>query len=118
MNLQKFIFWAPRVLTIIFILFLSLFALDVFQPGQSIPYMIAGFLIHLIPCYILTAVLLISWRYEFFGVVFILLGILYMIIIWTRGLPFFAFPTISGSAFLIGGLFLLNWKTKSRSNRK
>jgi hypothetical protein len=118
---RKFIFWAPRVLTIIFILFLSLFALDSFDPGQPIPYMIVAFLIHLIPCYILAAVLIISWKRELVAaVVFPILGILYMIVSF-KNVGFIALSwsiIISGPAFIIGVLFLLNWKIKVRSNKK
>ena len=100
----------PRVLAIIFILFISLFALDVFQPGELIPYMIAGFFIHLIPSYILLAILIISWKYELFGAVFILLGIFY--IFWMRGFPPIVYLIISGPVFLVGILFLVNWTLK------
>ncbi len=33
--MKQFLFWSPRVLTILFALFLSLFALDVFGEGYG-----------------------------------------------------------------------------------
>ena len=56
--MKKYI-WIPRILTIAFIIFISLFALDSF--GTSDPwYMeVLGFLIHLIPTYILLAILIV-----------------------------------------------------------
>ena len=33
--IRQFLFWSPRVLTILFALFLSLFALDVFEEGYG-----------------------------------------------------------------------------------
>ena len=32
----KGLYWAPRILSILFICFLSLFSLDVFEPGKGI----------------------------------------------------------------------------------
>jgi hypothetical protein len=118
---KKFIFWAPRVLAIIFILFLSLFALDVFEPGRLIPEMIAGFLIHLIPCYILVAVLVISWKRELFGtVVFTLLGILYIIFaVKGAGLMGISWSVIiSGPLFLIAFLFYKSQKYKAKNKKR
>jgi len=51
---MRFFYWLPRILAMLFIGFLSLFALDVFIPGQPLFSMIGAFLIHLIPSFILT----------------------------------------------------------------
>jgi hypothetical protein len=53
-NLKEKLIWIPRSLAILYILFLSLFALDT-------PFGI-GFLIHLIPSFILIAFLIFSWK--------------------------------------------------------
>ncbi len=68
--------WVPRILCILAILFVSLFAFDSFAPGLSFGQQIAGFLIHLIPSFILLAMLLVAWKWEFFGgIIFIILGL-------------------------------------------
>jgi hypothetical protein len=68
--------WIPRILCILAILFVSLFAFDSFAPGLSFWQQIAGFLIHLIPSFILLAMLLVAWKWEFTGgIIFIILGI-------------------------------------------
>jgi hypothetical protein len=66
--------WIPRALCIIAILFVSMFALDSFAPGLTIWEQIGGFLIHLIPTYILVAALIVAWNWEKIG------GIILMVI--------------------------------------
>lgn len=74
--MKKALHWAPRILTILAILFVSLFALDSFDPKLTIMQEITGFLIHMIPSVILTVVLVIAWRYKFTGgIIFVALGI-------------------------------------------
>lgn len=68
----KVFHWLPRILCILAILFISLFAADAFEPGKTIWQQLAAFFIHLIPSYILLAFLLIAWKWEKIG------GILFM----------------------------------------
>ena len=70
------IYWLPRILCILFILFISLFALDAFQSELTLTQQIVAFLIHLIPSFILIATLIIAWKWEFIGgIMFTLIGI-------------------------------------------
>ena len=59
--------WIPRVLCILAILFISMFALDSFAPGLTIWEQIRDFLIHLIPTYVLLAALAVAWKWEKIG---------------------------------------------------
>ena len=86
-NLVDWFQWIPRLLCILAILFISMFALDAFAPGLTLWEQIRDFLIHLIPSYILFAALLIAWKWEKAG------GIILM----TIGLGFSPF------------IFLMNW---------
>lgn len=105
----KLLFWTPRILTIAFILFLGLFALDVFGGGQGFVKTALAFLIHLIPNFILLGILIVAWRWEWVGaVLFIGLGIFYLVETWGR-FHWSAYAAISGPLFLMGALFLLNW---------
>ncbi len=61
MSRDRFI-WAPRVLAIVFILFISLFALDAFGGEESFGMQLLGFLIHLAPSFILAILLVFSWN--------------------------------------------------------
>ena len=72
----KVIHWLPRIICILAIAFISLFAGDAFEHGHTIWEKLGGFLIHLIPSFILTIVLLIAWKWEFIGgIVFIVIGL-------------------------------------------
>jgi hypothetical protein len=68
--------WLPRILGMIAIAFISLFAADSFQPGYTIWQQITAFLIHLIPSFILLVLLLVAWKWEFIGgILFTIIGV-------------------------------------------
>jgi hypothetical protein len=72
----KLLHWVPRILSILAILFISLFALDAFEPGRTLWQQIGAFLIHLIPSFVLLLVLIIAWKRELLGgTIFLILGI-------------------------------------------
>jgi hypothetical protein len=115
--MNKFIYWTPRVLSIIFLVFLALFSLDVISPELSFWQIVLGLFMHNIPVLVLLIVLLISWKYEIVGAIaFILAGLLYI------GFAAWRAPTlymatiwsliIAGPAFFIGILFWVNWREK------
>jgi len=109
--LKRVLFWSPRVLCIAFAIFLSMFALDVFNEGLSVGNTILAFLIHLIPTAFVVVVLAISWRWEWVGgVLFIAMGVLYLVQAWRH--PDWV-VTISGPLFLVGALFLLSWSKRA-----
>ncbi|MGV8171610.1 MAG: DUF7670 domain-containing protein [Candidatus Woesearchaeota archaeon] len=115
----KFIYWTPRIVSIIFILFLMLFSFDVFGNGYGFWGTLLAFLIHNIPVFILTAILVISWRYEVVGgIVFILAGLFYIfMLLMSKNFEWYMMfwsVTISGPAFFIGILFLINWRRRRR----
>jgi hypothetical protein len=73
---NQWFFWLPRILCIAAILFISMFALDSFAPGRTIWQQFGVFFMHLIPSFVLLAVLLIAWKWELIGgLTFILLGL-------------------------------------------
>jgi len=72
----KVFHWLPRVICILAILFISMFAANAFAPGLTIWQQIGAFLIHLIPSFILVAFLIIAWKWEYAGgIIFILIGL-------------------------------------------
>ncbi|MFC2114420.1 hypothetical protein ACFLRI_03635 [Bacteroidota bacterium] len=82
----KLLHWVPRILVILAILFLSMFALDSFEEGKSFWQQIAAFLIHLIPSFVLIAFLVIAWQWEFLGgILLIITGFGLMIFFFGRG---------------------------------
>lgn len=124
-KINKYIYWTPRILAIIFILFLALFSLDVISPEFTLLQIAVGLFMHNIPVFILLAVLLISWKYEIVGgVVFILAGVLYTAMILMNGLRhppdgfvLMSLLIIAGPAFLIGILFMTNWFQKDKPKK-
>lgn len=63
----KIIHWVPRIICILAILFVSMFALDAFDPKLTLWQQFEGFFIHLIPTYILIIFLVIAWKWELVG---------------------------------------------------
>ncbi|MBI4708607.1 MAG: hypothetical protein HY764_00125 [Candidatus Portnoybacteria bacterium] len=115
-NVSKFVFWTPRILSIIFILFLALFSLDVFESESGFWQIMLGLFIHNIPALALLAVLLISWKYEIVGgIAFILAGLIYIVLLMRNPFEWYMIAwalQIAGPAFFIGILFILGWKKK------
>ena len=57
-----FLFWFPRIAAIVFIAFISMFALDIFWNGYTFWQTVVGLFMHLIPTWILFIVLILSRR--------------------------------------------------------
>ena len=76
MNAKKLLHWAPRILCIAAILFVSIFAFDAFRPGLSVWQQIGSFIMHLAPSFILAIILAIAWKWELAGgILFTTIGI-------------------------------------------
>jgi hypothetical protein len=70
------IHWLPRIICILAILFVSMFALDAFAPELTIWQQLGAFLMHLIPSFVLLACLIIAWKWELIGgIIFTLIGV-------------------------------------------
>lgn len=73
---RKIFYWLPRILCIVAISFVSLFALDAFSAELSFWQQIGAFLMHMIPSFILLGLLILAWKKEFIGgIIFILIGL-------------------------------------------
>jgi hypothetical protein len=111
-TLKQILFWAPRVLSLLFATFISIFALDVFNESHGFWQTALALLMHLIPTIILLALLAVSWRWEWVGgVVFPALGLIYLVNSWGR-FHWSAYVLIAGPLFLLGTLFLLSWRQR------
>jgi hypothetical protein len=113
---QQLLYWSPRALCIVFALFLSMFAMDVFQEGQGVWQIMLALFMHLIPTFLLLVLLAVSWRREWIaGALLPLLGVLYVAWAWNR--PFASLSTfllMAGPLVLTGALFLLNWSYRKQ----
>ena len=102
--------WLPRTLLILFALFLTIFSLDVFQPGSSAQEIAVGLALHNIPTAVLLLVVAAAWRREWLGaLVCTLLGMLYIAWAWGR-FPFTTYVIIAGPLFLVAALYAVNWR--------
>ncbi len=98
--------WAPRVLTILLALFISVFAADAFEGQPDLAHKLVALAMHLIPTALVVVLLVVAWRFEWVGAVaFIALALLYTL----RSL---AHPQwilfIAGPAYLVGLLFAVS----------
>jgi len=108
-SIKRVLFWTPRILCVLFAVFLSLFAFDVFGEGLSFGETILALLMHLVPVYIVVIVLVIAWRWEWVGaILFNALAVFYVVWAWGR-FHWSAYLGISGPLVLVGVLFLFNW---------
>lgn len=107
----QLVYWSPRVLSIAFAIFLSLFALDVFNEVHGFWHIALAFTIHLIPAMVIVAVLLVAWRWEWIGAGLCLLGAVYYAVhMLHRNMSYWpAVMGISLPLLLIAVLFLANW---------
>ena len=100
---KKFFNLLPRILGILFALFIRIFALDAFCEGIPLLEAVIAFLIHLVPTYIMIAILLIAWKWGVVGgILFILAGASYMVLMhnpqWAAFLLIGGPPILKGSA--------------------
>ena len=94
MNIHKNI---PRILTIIFILLLSILAFDAEN--------IIGWLIHMIPSFVLIGILIFAWKKPLIGsIAFLVMGIIFTIFFKTYE-DYITFAIVSLPLFIIAGLF-------------
>lgn len=113
---EKILYWIPRVLTILAILFMMMFSLDVFGGKEPLSRQLLGFLIHNIPAWILIVVLIIAWKWEMAG------GLLFIISSVTGGSIFFMHTHMIGSLIVmapflvVGLLFILHYRLYVRGN--
>jgi hypothetical protein len=64
---SKILYWIPRILTLIAILFMLMFSLDVFEGNDSPGRKLLGFMVSNIPVMILVVILIIAWKRELIG---------------------------------------------------
>jgi hypothetical protein len=105
--------WIPRVLGVLVSVFIGMFALDAFSGGKPFVQALPDFLIHLVPAFILLALVLASFQRPLVGgVAFTGLAILYAVTMSRGRLDWML--TISGPLLVVGALFLWSWRQRGR----
>lgn len=101
--MSKFLYWLPRILSILFIAFISIFALDVF----SQPQWFLALVMHLVSSFILIALTVVAWKHEKLGgVIFIVAGFLLLISSRFESL-IISIPMVILGVLFLGRSFLL-----------
>jgi hypothetical protein len=91
---------------ILFILFLAMFSLDVFDMEGTLLAKLGGFVVHSIPSIALTAALAVLWRKPLImGVIDFALAAAYTAFAWSRGNPQWALGLALPLA-VVGALFV------------
>jgi hypothetical protein len=120
----KILHWTPRILCILAILFISLFALDSFSSERTFWQNTGAFLMHLIPSFVLLVILIVAWKWENIGgIILIIVGVFFCVSIFNlnynqrhftlwqsiRNVSMLCFPFV-----LAGILFILSHSAKKK----
>lgn len=110
---SRLLLWSPRILTIAFAGFLSLFSLDVFSETSGFWKTSLALGMHLIPVVVVLIILALAWRWAWTG------AILYALAAFAYGLKSLPahpswFLAIGIPLLAISGLFLVNWLNRSQ----
>ena len=114
-TLKQTLFWTPRIAGILFILFLRMFALDVFDMQLGFWGTIVGLFMHLIPSILLTIAIIIAWKREWVGAV-LFIGWAIWYVSFMRGFDWIAYLLVAGLPALIGLFFLAGWVWRKQMN--
>lgn len=114
--MKKLSYWSPRVLAILFTMFIMLFSLDVFDGTSSILDQLIGFFMHNLPAFGIILIIVLSWKKDMVGAIgFALIALVLFLLVSGVNQPegsavnpavFF----ICGPAVLISLLYGLSWK--------
>jgi len=103
---EKILFWTPRILSILTILFMMIFSIDCFGGNYSISEQLICFVMHNIPAFICILLLIIAWKREMAG------GILFLLAAMAGSIYFRGFAGNPGvlivlSPFVITGIMFI-----------
>ena len=113
--MKKIVYWTPRVLEILFTLFIMMFSLDVFDGTRSLTDQLIGFFMHNLPALGIILIIVLAWKKDIIGMIgFALIAIGLFMMVMGSNQPsgsavnpavFF----ISGPALLISLLYGFSW---------
>lgn len=107
-RLTPICYWAPRLLALLHVGFVSLFALDVFGEGYGLWDTAVALSIHLIPTALLLLALIIAWRWEGAGAALYLgLALIWLLEFGPDG-DWLAYLAVAGPLVVVGLLFLID----------
>jgi hypothetical protein len=120
----KVLYWTARIIGILAVLFVSLFALDSFSSERTFWQNTTAFLNHLIPSFILLGSLIIAWKWEKVGgIILTIIGLAFSIFIFVFNYKRNHFPAMTcllqalvvAMPFVLAGiLFILSHYRKKK----
>lgn len=96
----KILYWIPRILVILSILFMLMFSFDAFGGDNPFGKELLGFLMHNIPVFVLIIVLVIAWKREVIG------GALFILVFFALGIFFKSFSGNPASLIIIAPILI------------
>lgn len=112
---NEWIVWTPRILSLLLIGFISLFALDVLVEVRPWTEILAALLVHLIPSFVLLVILALAWRRPWIGAAgYAALAVAYAV--FARKHPGWI-AVISGPLVVTACLFWISWRLRRRANQ-
>ena len=114
--MKQFLHWSPRILSILFCLFIMMFSFDVFEGSSSILDMFIGFIMHNLPVFGMAIITFFAWKNDLVGTIgFILIGLFFFVFVSSNmnnevGIMNPTVFIISLPALLISGLYFINFK--------
>ncbi len=120
---SRIIYLLPRIICILAIAFISIFAFDAFNPDHTIWQQIQDFALHLIPSFLLLLILVIAWKWELVGgMIFLIIGLALSPVIFMHNyqmngsiwISLGVIIAITIPFILVGVLFILSHRNKKK----
>jgi hypothetical protein len=109
----RLLLWSPRVLGLLSVLFIGMFALDAFGEDKPLAAAVADFGIHLIPALGLAAIVAASFRWPLAGGI----GFIALAVVYAASAPRLDWILlISGPLAVVGALFVWSWAREHARN--
>ena len=115
-HMKQILHYSPRILSILFCLFIMMFSFDVFDGNSTIPEMLIGFIMHNLPVFGMAIITFFAWNNDLIGGVgFIGISLFFFFLVSSNmnnegGIMNPAVFIISLPALLISALYFINFR--------
>lgn len=80
--MKPFLHWAPRILSILFCLFIMMFSFDVFEGNVSFIDILIGFIMHNLPVFAMGIIIFFAWQNNWVGGIgFLVISLFFFIMV-------------------------------------
>ena len=108
------LYWAPRVISILFALFISMFGFDVFDMDIGFPEIILAFIMDMLPAIIVVVMIALAWRWELVGAILCMGLALFYIFGTNFDMDIITYLLIPGPLMILAVLWFLGWLQKKK----